>query len=302
MKRKNKGIALGMAAACSYGTNPLFALPLYALGFQVNSVLFYRYIFAVILYGLWIVLYRKISLKISLKEGGVLLFLGIMFSISSLTLFSSYDYLGAGISSTILFVYPIFVALIMSIFFKEKIAFKTIISIVLMVGGISLFYKSDNGETLSLYGLALVFASALSYAVYMVALKEINLIKRMQYQKLTFYVMLFGLLVYIVNSRFGLDIQKIETPFMLGCLLGLAVLPTIISLETMTIAIKLIGPTMAAIIGALEPVTAVFLGLIFFGEQMTFKIALGICLILFSVFLIVINPKPKSTYLPKAKN
>lgn len=277
MKRKNKGIALGMAAACTYGTNPLFALPLYALGFQVNSVLFYRYIFAVILYGLWIVLYRKISLKISLKEGGVLLFLGIMFSLSSLTLFSSYDYLGAGISSTILFVYPIFVALIMSIFFKEKIAVKTIISIVLMVGGISLFYKSGNGETLSLYGLVLVFASALSYAVYMVALKEISLIKRMQFQKLTFYVMLFGLLVYIVNSRFGLDIQKIETPFMLGCLLGLAVLPTIISLETMTISIKLIGPTLAAIIGALEPVTAVFLGIIFFGEQMTFKIALGIC-------------------------
>lgn len=302
MKRKNKGIALGMAAACTYGTNPLFALPLYALGFQVNSVLFYRYIFAVILYGLWIVLYRKISLKISLKEGGLLLFLGIMFSISSLTLFSSYDYLGAGISSTILFVYPIFVALIMSIFFKEKIAVKTIISIVLMVGGISLFYKSDNGETLSLYGLALVFASALSYAVYMVALKEINLIKRMQFQKLTFYVMLFGLLVYIVNSRFGLDIQKIEKPFMLGCLLGLAVLPTIISLETMTISIKLIGPTLAAIIGALEPVTAVFLGIIFFGEQMTFKIALGICLILASVFLIVIGSKPKSAHLPKTKN
>lgn len=301
MKRKNKGVALGMAAACTYGTNPLFALPLYHLGLQVNTVLFYRYSFAVVIYGLWLVLYRKISLKISFKEGGILLFLGTIFSISSLTLFSSYRYLGAGISSTILFVYPIFVALIMSVFFKEKIALKTIISMAFMVIGIALFYKNGDGQTLSLYGLFLVLASALSYAVYMVALKEIHLIKHMQFQKLTFYVMLFGLLVYVVNLRFGLDLQGIKTPFMGMCLLGLAILPTIISLETMTIAIKLIGPTLAAIIGALEPVTAVFFGILFFGEQMTFKIALGICLILFSVFLIAANKKPKFTNLLKMK-
>lgn len=294
MKRKNKGVALGMAAACSYGTNPLFALPLYAAGIGVNSVLFYRYFFAVLLYGLWLVLYKKVSLKISFKEAAILFFLGTIFSVSSLTLFTSYAYIGAGIASTILFVYPIFVAVIMSLFFKEKISVQVFISIILMSAGIALFYKTENGQTLNLYGLFLVLASALSYAVYMVGLKQISTVKRMHFPKLTFYVMFFGLFVYLFNLRLGLDLQILHTPFLWGCVLGLAMLPTIISLETMTIAIKLIGPTLSAILGALEPVTAVFLGVIFFNEHLTLRICSGIVLILFSVLLIVTNKKKRN--------
>lgn len=293
MKRKNKGVALGMAAACSYGTNPLFALPLYALGIGVNSVLFYRYSFAVLLYGLWLLLYKKASLKISWKEAGILFFLGTIFSVSSLTLFTSYAYIGAGIASTVLFVYPIFVAVIMSLFFKEKIAVQTVVSIILMAAGIALFYKSGNGQTLNLFGLFLVMVSALSYAVYMIGLKQISAVKRMHFPKLTFYVMFFGLFVYLFNLRFGIDLQPLATPFMWGCVLGLALLPTIVSLETMTIAIKLIGPTLSAILGALEPVTAVFFGVIFFGEHLTLRICAGIALILLSVFLIVTGRKTK---------
>lgn len=295
MKRKNKGIVLGMSAACSYGTNPLFALPLYAAGITVNSVLFYRYFFAVLFYGLWLVLYKKTSLKISWKEAVVLFFLGTIFSISSLTLFTSYAYIGAGIASTILFVYPIFVAIIMSLFFKEKTSFRTIVSIVLMSIGITLFYKNENGQTLNLYGLFLVLVSAMSYAVYMVALKQLSAVKRMHFPKLTFYVMFFGLFVYLFNLKMGLGLQILDTPFLWGCVIGLAFLPTIISLETMTIAIKLIGPTLSAILGALEPVTAVFLGAIFFGEQLTLRICSGIALILLSVLLIVANKKTKKT-------
>lgn len=96
-----------MAAFCTYGTNPLFALPLVTLGMNVGSVLFYRYFFAVLLFGLWLI-YKKVALKIFLKDAGVLLFLGVIFLVSSLTLFMGYTYVGAGIASTILFVYPIF--------------------------------------------------------------------------------------------------------------------------------------------------------------------------------------------------
>ena len=99
--------------------------------------------------------------------------------------------------------------------------------------------------------------------------------------------------MFLFNLRFGLDLKPIETPFMAACVIGLAVFPTIVSLETMTIAIKLIGPTLSAILGALEPVTAVLIGVFVFGEAMTLRIAAGILLILVSVLLIVLKKKEK---------
>ena len=285
MTRKNKGVFLGMLGTCSYGTNPLFALPLYAAGMDVNSVLFYRYLTAVVLYGLWVHFHKKVSL--------VMFCLGIVFAMSSLTLFMSYSLIGAGIASTILFVYPIMVAVLMAVFFHERIDLRTVVSIVLMSAGILLFYKTDDGKTLSLYGVVLTLLSALSYAVYMIALKQLKTAKRMHFPTLTFYVMFFGLFVFLFNLRFGLDLQPITSPFTAGCVICLAFFPTIVSLETMTIAIKLIGPTLSAILGALEPVTAVLIGVFVFGESMTVRIAAGIALILTSVLLIVLKKKKK---------
>ena len=180
MKRKDKGILLGIWGTCCYGTNPLFALPLFAAGITSNSVLFYRYGFALIIFGLWLTLHKKISLKISLREAGVLMPLGVVFAISSLTLFQSYIYIGAGIASTILFIYPIMVALMMAMFFHERISLKTVGAIILTTVGICLFYEGKDGQTLNLIGVGLVLISALAYAVYMVALKNVKMLKRVQ--------------------------------------------------------------------------------------------------------------------------
>lgn len=291
MRRKSKGIALGMFGACSYGTNPLFALPLYALGIGAGSVLFYRYSLAIVIFGLWLVLIKKHSLKISLKEASRLFLLGVIFSISSLTLFISYNYIDAGIASTILFVYPVLVAVIMALFFKEKLSRQTIIAIILTTLGIALLYKGKPGESLNLFGIMLVLISALSYAVYMVALKKTAALRHIKYSVLTFYVMLFGLSVYLIDLEFGKELQLIQTPFAWACVAALALFPTIISLETMTISIKLIGPTLSAILGALEPVTAVFFGVVLFNEELTPRIVTGILLILSAVLVIVLTKK-----------
>ena len=104
MKRQTIGFINGAIAAASYGTNPLFALPLYAGGIGVNSVLFYRYAFAVIIYGIWLKFVKKVSLKITFKEFVPLFFLGLFFSLSSLTLFEAFKYIEAGIACTILFI------------------------------------------------------------------------------------------------------------------------------------------------------------------------------------------------------
>lgn len=291
MKRKTIGFINGTIAAASYGTNPLFALPLYARGLNVNSVLFYRYAIAVLIYALWLKFVKKISFKITKKELLPIFALGVLYSISSITLFSSFQFIEAGVACTILFIYPVIVALIMSIFFKEKLTKTVIGSIFLTSIGILLLYKGKNGISLNINGIILVLFSALSYALYMIGINTIKPIQKINRAKLTFYVMTAGLTVYIYNILTTTPLQTLSTPSMWVFAIGLALFPTIISLETITISIKLIGSTTTAILGALEPLTAIFFGIIFFNEQMTVRIASGVILILIGVFQIILNKK-----------
>lgn len=293
ISNNTKGILNGAIAAASYGTNPLFALPLYAKGVGINSVLFYRYFLAVIIYYLWLKFYKKISLKISKKEFFPLFILGLFFSFSSLTLFEAFKYIEPGIACTILFIYPVIVAIIMTIFFKEKITKTVIFAIISTSIGIVLLYKGESGVSLNFHGVCVVLLSALLYALYIVGVKNIKTVKDINSAKLSFYVMLFGLLVYIVNLKFCTELQILHNPTSWLLVTGLSIFPTIISLETITVAIKLIGSTNTAILGALEPLTAIFFGILFFNEQLTLRISIGVILILFGVFLIISSNKRK---------
>lgn len=290
-KKRRIGLTYGAFASASYGTNPLFALPLYAAGIGVNSVLFYRYAIAVILYGIWLRLVKKVSLKISLNEGAILLLLGLFFSLSSYTLFDAFKYIEAGIACTILFIYPVLVAIIMAVFFKEKITKTVVASISLITVGITLLYHGKEGATLNLHGVLIVLLSALLYSLYIVGVKNIKPIRHMNSAKMTFYVMLFGLVVYITNLNFCTELQILTSPILWLYTIGLALFPTIISIETINVAIKLIGSTTTAILGSLEPLTALFFGVVIFHEQLTPRIMLGIVTVIAGVILIIVRKR-----------
>ena len=282
-----KGFAYGAIAAASYGLNPLFVLPLYSAGMNPDSVLFYRYGIAVVMLFV-LMLVQKQSFALKKAEVAPLVLMGILFSFSSLTLFMSYNYMDAGIASTILFAYPVLVAIIMAVFFKEKVSFVTMFSIALAFTGIMLLYRGEGGKTLSLLGVLLVFISSLTYAIYIVGVNR-SVLREMSTLKLTFYSVLFGMSVYIVRLKFGLILQPIPSAELWLNPVGMALFPTIISLIFMTKSIHYIGSTPAAILGALEPITALVIGVTIFGEALTPRIILGIILILSAVMLIIVG-------------
>ena len=287
MSRKIKGYTLGAIAAASYGTNPLFTLPLYAEGISPDSVLFFRYLFALPILAIMLKS-RGRSFAVSFADILPLAILGIVFAMSSLTLFQSYNYMDAGIASTILFVYPIMVALIMALFFHEKLTIQTVVCLLMAVGGIGLLYKNENGATLSLMGTLLVFASSLSYAIYIVSINQTRL-RDMATLKVTFYVILFGWLMFVCRTLAagGIQTPPADKPWLWCCLVALALMPTAISLLCTTGAIQYIGSTPTAILGALEPVTAVFFGVTVFHESLTPRIILGFTLIISAVSIVV---------------
>ena len=289
MNPKVKGFTMGSIAAASYGLNPLFALPLYAAGYSVDNVLFYRYAFAVVMLGVMMKL-RGLPIKVSRRDLPLLVFFGLLFSASSLFLFLSYNYMDAGIASTILFLYPVMVALIMMLFYHEKPSFITWATLVMTFVGVCLLGKQSDGSNISLMGVTLVMLSSLSYAIYIVGVNHTRL-KNLDTARMTFYALLFGILIYVVRLHFCADVVIPREPLHWLCAFCLALFPTIISLVTMTISIHHIGSTYAAILGALEPITAIVVGVFIFHERLTPRIFLGIVTILTAVTLLIAGKK-----------
>lgn len=300
---KNKkifGTLCGIAAAVAYGTNPLGALKLYAEGMNTPSVLFYRFALAWVIIAVVMAVRclpvagdRRETLRVSRKEFAVLTGLGLLFIGSSLTLYLSFRVMEAGVASTILFTYPVMTAAIMAIFFHERLNWLTVSSIVLSFVGVALLYWGDGTATLPLGGVALVLVSALTYALYIILVNRSNL--QMSSFKINLYVLFYcalGMVAYALLSGHPLMMPPSPTAwFYVG---WLAIVPAIMALVLMVYAAKYVGSTVTAILGALEPLTAVLIGIFVFGESFTATLAVGIVLILGSVILIVARKEEKA--------
>ncbi len=302
-----KGYLLGAIAAITYGMNPLFTLPLYSDGMDACSVLFFRYLFGAITIGIMLLIRQPQEtnadghlsvrqplthpfaiFKIESRYLLPLFGLGISMGVSSLTLFVSYNYMDAGIASTLLFVYPIMVAVAMTLLFHERMTLRTVFCILTTTAGIFLLYKQSDGATLSLIGTVIVLVSALTYAIYLIGINRHGL-NHIPTLKITFYLLLFALLVYIAGIAYNgyLTVPSAEKWYLWFNLIALGLLPTVVSFTCSTIAIQHIGSTPVAILGALEPVTAVLIGITLFSERLTLREVSGIMLIITAVGLIV---------------
>lgn len=284
-----KGYFLAALAAAAYGTNPAFAVPLYEEGMNPNSVLIFRYVLGIPLLAL-VMWFRKIPFKLEKEKIGPTAVLGILMALSSLTLFQSYNYMNSGIASTLLFVYPVMVAVIMMFFFHEKNGPSLYICLAIMFAGLFLLVKPSNGFSLSPLGCILVMVSALTYALYIVFVNVSKNIKTIPTTKLLFYVLIWGSCLFGVNIALGNPLIPPVNLHQWVNVSALAVIPTLISLACTTAAIQMIGSTPTAILGSLEPVSAVLLSVFFLHQPITTLEIIGGSLIVIAT-IIVINDK-----------
>lgn len=296
MSKKLIGILCAIGAAVCYGTNPLGALNLYTEGMNTPSVLFYRFGLAWVIVAV-VMLFRKESLKVSKREFLTLTALGVLFIFSSLTLYLSFRLMPAGVASTILFTYPVITAVIMTLFFHERVRLGTVASLALSLVGVLLLYWGDPGGALHLGGVVLVLVSALTYALYIIVVDKSPL--AMSSFKINFYVLFYcaaGMALFALLS--GQPLMLPPTPRAWLWVGWLAVVPAIMALVMMVYAAKYLGSTPTAILGALEPTTAMLIGVFVFSEPFTLRLLLGIVLILAAVVLVVLakdnrNRSPK---------
>lgn len=287
------GYAAGITTGVTYGLNPLFAMPLMKSGASVESILFFRYSFSVIMLGVWLVLTRE-SFRISFKQSIRLLILGLLFTTSSLTLFESYKFIPSGLATTIVFLYPVFVAVIM-VFMRVYPTWQVWLSIMLTFVGVMILSKSDSTHIIQTKGIVLAMASALAYAMFIVIINRSMAIRKVSNTKLTFYALMVGMVVFftksVISGGFDSMLRVFEIQGSVVNLLLLAILPTIVSTATLALSTRKIGATKASVLGVFEPVTAILVGAIAFSEEITLNIIIGIILSMAAVVFMIVCGK-----------
>lgn len=283
---KVKGYIYGCISAATYGLVPLFSLPIMEKGVPLDTILCYRFLIASLAIAL-VMLYNKINFRVSIKEFLTLSLLGVLFALCAIFLLVSYEYMPAGVATTILFLYPLFVAIIMAIFFKEKLNKITALCMAIALGGVAMLFAGEEGGAIGTAGLVAIVLSGLTYALYIVTVNKSN-VSNMGGLKLTFYSMSIASIIFGVKALFGDGLHLLPGADCYINLVLLGIIPTVISCVTLVYAVQYIGSTYTSVLGALDPVTAVIVGIFVFSEPFTLNLAAGIVMIIGAIILIIL--------------
>lgn len=288
------GILAGLAAAIGYGLVPLFTLPINGTslgsenGMSDLSILFYRFLFAAIVVAV-VMFFRRIDFCISGKELATLSFLACLSNGSALFNIAGYEYISSGAATTIRFFYPVFTTLIMLVFYKEPRRWSTLAAMCMAVAGVVVLSWKGN-DMARFEGVVFEILSAFCMAFYLVHVSR-SRVQHMNAIKLTFYVLFIGALIFGAVAVQQKQFQGIETAVQWNNLVAAALVSTVATNLCLVFAVKKVGSTITAVLGALEPLTAVAVGALWFAEEMTLFTYLGIGIILPAVLLIIFSQR-----------
>ena len=282
-----KGILYAAVSSSTFGLAPFFSLTLLLAGFSAFEVLSYRWGVATIaltLFG-WC---SGCSFRLEKKDFLVVLLLSLLRAVTSFSLLIAYQNIATGVASTIHFMYPLAVSLVMMYFFQEKKSLWVMFAVFMSLLGAALLSSGEleakNGDTI--VGLVAACVSVFSYAGYIVGVRMTRAV-RSNSTVLTCYVMGLGTVLYFIGALTTSGLQLVADGYTWLIILGLALPATAISNITLVRAIKYAGPTLTSILGAMEPLTAVVIGVFVFKELFTLNSAIGIILILLAVSVVI---------------
>ncbi len=286
------GIFYAVISSMSFGFSPLFSLALIAAGFSDFDILSYRWLLAGIVLMIYAFAKKKSLRPNSFDEAWKIILLSVLRAITSVTLLIGYINISSGIAATINFMYPVIVTLTMVIFFGERRSAIDYLAILASIFGVYLLASGDSivahGGNTKL-GLTCSLISAFTFAAYYIVMKQVKADK-IEVVKFTTWMMMLSAVYFIIcafifNGKLTLitDIRSWLNA------LGLGLWATMVSNITGVKGIRRIGPTMTSVLGALQPVTAVILGVLFLGEHLYLRSLIGISIILVAVCIIVLH-------------
>lgn len=279
------GVAFAIISSATFGLIPLFSIPLLGRGIGSPTILCYRFMLAAVAMAVVMLLTRR-KFKLEFNKLGVVVILSVLYASTAILLIESYEYIPSGIATTIHFLYPLAVTLTMSWLFRERTSVMTYIAVVVSLVGVGLLAWGNHTEGDFHRGVTLALLTVVTYAAYIIGVMR-SRASTVDSLVLTFYVLVIGALLFFVYALATTGIEAVHHWSDWRDLVMLALLCTVLSDYALILAIKRIGSTMTSILGSMEPLTAVIVGVVYFGEQFDSSSVAGLILIIIAVVIVI---------------
>ncbi|WP_044600001.1 DMT family transporter [Candidatus Stoquefichus massiliensis] len=284
MNIKQKGIVFTVISTIIFGITPAIGKFTYSMGNNGIQLAFLRHLFVVPLF-LFIVLYQKLSLKVTKQQFKDILKVGFFGNtLTVVLLYSSYSYIGVGSATVLHFLYPLFVCIMNFILYQQKLNHKQILCLVLAMVGILCFIEKSAS---SMFGFLLAVGSGIFFAYYMIGMDH-STIRYISPYVFNFYLVIMNSTVILLLA---LITKSLSIMPLSGYLLSMvvAVFTSLIGVVLFQKGICCLGASLTAILSTLEPITSIIVGILFLNEQLTLMKIVGCLLVLLSTFILVKN-------------
>ena len=288
---KITGVAYAVVSSTTFGLIPLFTISLMAVGVSSPTILCYRFLLAAVAMAV-IMFFTRRSFRLASDQMAVVALLAVLYASTAILLLESYKCIPSGIATTIHFLYPLAVTLTMSWVFKERISSTIYIAVALSLVGVALLAWGNHTEGDFRRGVSFALLTVVTYAAYIVGVMR-SRASRVDSIVLTFYVLAFGALLFFVYAMATSGIEAVHSAASWRDLIILALLCTVLSDYTLILAIKRIGSTRTSILGSMEPLTAVVVGVLYFGERIDTTSIVGLLLVICAVVVVIVQSAPK---------
>ena len=288
---KITGVTYAVVSSTTFGLIPLFTISLMAVGVSSPTILCYRFLLAAVAMAA-IMFFSRRSFRLDADEVAVVAILAVLYASTAILLLESYKCIPSGIATTIHFLYPLAVTLTMSWVFKEHISSTIYIAVLLSLVGVALLAWGNHTEGDFRRGVSFALLTVVTYAAYIVGVMR-SRASRVDSIVLTFYVLAFGALLFFLYAMATSGIEAVHSVASWRDLIMLALVCTVLSDYTLILAIKRIGSTRTSILGSMEPLTAVVVGVVYFGERIDTTSVIGLLLVICAVVVVIVQSAPR---------
>lgn len=290
VSRKIVGIAFALIAAIGFSTKAILVKLAYADGVDAITLLALRMAFSVpfFLVAALFSSTRQHRSSLAFQDKLAVVGLGLIgYYLASLLDFLGLQTISAGLERLILFLYPTMVVLISALIFKRATGRGVLVALLISYAGIAMVFLHDMQvlQPSVLSGSALVFASALAYAIYLVGAAP--LIAKIGATRFTAYVMLVACVACLLQFAFTHPLADLQLSSRIyGLSIAMAVVSTVIPAFMLAEAMERIGSTYTAMIGSVGPISTIYLAYLFLGEQLSLIQVIGSIFVLAGVLMV----------------
>jgi drug/metabolite transporter (DMT)-like permease len=289
------GLIFGAAGAIAFSGKAIIVKLSYRYGVDAVQVIMYRMLFALPLFALLAWWTSRNAEPLTRHDWFVVFGLGFSgYYLASFLDFAGLQYIGASFERLILYLNPTIVLFLSVVLFRHRVSRAQWTALALSYAGVLVVFGHDlrlSGSNAAL-GAALVFASAISYAVYLVfsgaSVKRLGALRLSGLATSIACVLCIGQF-FILRPPSAMSVA----PEVISLAILNATLCTFVPVLLVMLAIEKIGASLTSQMGMIGPLSTILLSVWLLDEPFTLWIAMGTALVISGVWWLARAPRAR---------